>query len=177
MIVDIKIQSRLVKVDLDKLSVRGRALAEAIAATPGSHNGDIWMEADKPIRETTPGWEMWFTPVEAAQPERRPWRGWDKRRFTDPVAYIEKEAAKIPPGWHVLGAHPHQPVPTAAEAAATREATSDQVLAYLRERGRVITAATWRSYVGRGQAPAPVRHVGRTPIYDLTAVDSWLARN
>jgi len=46
------------------------------------------------------------------------------------------------------------------------EWTTADVVAYLATKGRKVTAATWYSYVSRGQAPAPKRHVGRTPVWD-----------
>lgn len=179
LIVDIRLGGRAVQIDLDRLSPRARAMAEAIAAHPARVAGDIWMEADRPIRDTEPDWRHWYTEAEAALPERRPWRGWSALPLgeQDPHERLEVEAAKVPPGWHVLGAHPRRPVASMGVAAAAREATSAQVLEYLRERGRAITPATWRSYVGRGQAPRPVRHTGRTPIWDLGEVDVWLSRS
>lgn len=157
------------KVDPDRLTPHARALAEAIAEA--GDTVDIWMEADAPIRDTTPGWEVWFTEAEAALPERRPWRGWSNTPLgrADPHMRLEREAAKVPPGWHVLGAHPRQdPKP------AVREVTSAQVLDYLRKHGRDITPATWRSYVSRGQAPKPSKWVGRTPIWYLDDIEAWV---
>lgn len=63
------------------------------------------------------------------------------------------------------------PVPT------DRELTAEQVVATINhQRPEVrMTARTWRSYVSRGQAPEPVRHVGRTPLWDLDQVLAWLA--
>lgn len=170
--VDIEIGGQRVKVHLDRLTPTARALAQAIADTPSRSAVDIWMEADAPIRDTTPDWQMWYTPAEAARPLRRPWRGWSTQPLngTDPHDRLEHEARKIPTGWHVLGAHPHRPLP----APSVREATAAQVLAYLATRGRTIGAKTWAAYVTRSQAPAPVRHVGRTPLWDLDAVDAWL---
>jgi len=171
--IDISLGGRAVKVDLDRLTPTARALAEAIADTPGRAAVDIWMEADAPISETTPDWRSWFTPEEAARPERRPWRGWSTVPLgdRDPHERLEHEARKVPPGWHVLGAHPDRPLPSAGPM---REATSVQVLEYLRQRGRAITPATWRSYVARSQAPAPARHVERTPLWNLDDIDQWL---
>lgn len=37
------------------------------------------------------------------------------------------------------------------------------------------TPGTWRSYTARGQAPSPVRHVGRTPVWDADQVRAWAA--
>lgn len=38
-----------------------------------------------------------------------------------------------------------------------------------------ITAATWRSYVARGNAaaPRPVRHIGSTPLWSASEVMAW----
>lgn len=180
MTVDIHIGGKAATIDLDRLSPRARALAEAIADHPARVAGDIWMEADSPIRDTTPYWDVWFTEAEAAEPERRPWRGWSAVKLgkgEDAHDRLEVEAAKIPPGWHVLGAHPRRPVPSMAEAAATREATTAQVIAYLAQRGRTIGRATWSHYVSHGQAPEPMRRVARTPIWDLDDVDAWLSRS
>jgi hypothetical protein len=175
MIVDMRLGGEPVKVDLDRLTPTARTLAEAIAAHPARVAGDIWMEADLPLRETLPDWDLWYTPEEAERPERRPWRGWSAEPLNgkDPHDRLEYEARKVPPGWHVLGAHPDRPVPSSGPI---REATTEQVLAYLRQHGRGITAATWRSYVGRNQAPQPSRHVGRTPLFDLDEVARWHTR-
>lgn len=36
-----------------------------------------------------------------------------------------------------------------------------------------VKARTWHSYVARSQAPKPIRHIGRTPLWDAAAVRSW----
>ena len=38
-----------------------------------------------------------------------------------------------------------------------------------------VTANTFSGYVARGQAPAAVRHVGRTPLWDEAKVIEWVA--
>lgn len=50
-----------------------------------------------------------------------------------------------------------------------QEITSDEV-AELAGVGR----NTFLSYVSRKQAPQPVRHVGRTPVWDAEEIDHWL---
>jgi len=50
------------------------------------------------------------------------------------------------------------------------ELTRDEVAALIS-----IRRNTWSSYVARGQAPAPSRYVGRTPVWTRTAVDAWQA--
>lgn len=41
------------------------------------------------------------------------------------------------------------------------------------ESGTEISASTWRSYVARGQAPAPVEKIGRTPLWKRGEVIEW----
>jgi hypothetical protein len=159
------------EIDLDRLSPRARALAEAIADSPLSTANEIWVESDEPIRARIPDWETWYSPERAEQGERRPWSAWDKYRATDPTDphdWLERQAAKIPAGWHVLGATPHRRVPTADTAL-----TAEQVLDTLKRHGRFIKASTWRSYVARGQAPAPVRRMGSTPLWDPADIEAF----
>lgn len=165
------------EVDLDKLSPRARALAEAVAASPLSTASEVWVESDAAIRDRLPDWETWYSAERAAQGERRPWSAWDKYRATDgidPHDWLERQAAKIPDGWHVLGADPHHPVPTQERG---EEWTSAQVLDYLATQGKHINATTWRSYVAREQAPQPVRKVGRTPLWDAAEIRARYARS
>lgn len=161
------------EVDLDALSPRARALAEAVAASPLQTATEVWVESDDPIKDRNPDWEHWYTEEQANQRERRPWRGWAKFKATSTksgVLYLEEQAAKIPAGWHVLGPDPQHRVESSAEM------TSEQVLAYLKSIGRPITAATWRSYVAREQAPQPVRKVGRTPLWDPSEIREFARR-
>lgn len=51
-----------------------------------------------------------------------------------------------------------------------REITSDEAAELAG-----ITRMTFSSYVAREQAPAPVRHVGRTPLWDEDEVKNWKA--
>lgn len=163
-------------VDLDILSPRARTLAEAVVQTELRTATNIWVEHDKPIRER-PDWQFWHTEDEASRPERRPWRGWGRypiESTVTPVEYLETEARKIPPGWHVLGADTVRPVASKESGAADSGMTRDMVLNYLRERGRPIGASTWTGYVARKQAPKPSRHVGRTPLWERRDIDDWL---
>lgn len=166
------------EVDLDALSPRARTLAEAVAAAPLQTAADICMEHERPIRDEDPDWAFWYTEEEAGRPERRSWRGW--ARFPadaaqgDAVRYLEREARKIPPDWHVLGYRPDTPAPSLAAGAADQGMTRDMVLRYLRDRGRNIAVSTWSSYVARGQAPKPARHVERTPLWDRADIDNFL---
>jgi predicted DNA-binding transcriptional regulator AlpA len=37
-----------------------------------------------------------------------------------------------------------------------------------------VTPDTFSGYVSRGQAPGPVRHVSRTPLWDEAKVQAWV---
>lgn len=168
-------------VDLDQLTPRARALAEAIADCPGARPLDIWMEHARPIREALPDWEQWYTEEEASRPERRRWRGWAPFRADSPmtaVAWLEREARKMPPDWHPYGARRDQPVPSREAGAADRYLTRDQVMEYMRDRGRDISVSTWDSYRARKPvplAPPPDRYVSRTPQWLEATIDRWLS--
>lgn len=53
--------------------------------------------------------------------------------------------------------------------------TTDDVVAFLESQGAPISPATWRSYVSRGQAPAPARTFGRSPAWRPAVVREWQA--
>lgn len=55
------------------------------------------------------------------------------------------------------------------------EWTTEQVLAWLAEQGSPVTAKTWSGYVSRGQAPAPARRIGRTPVWNPATIRTWYA--
>lgn len=47
------------------------------------------------------------------------------------------------------------------------------VLAYLRSVGAPISRPTWSAYVTRGQAPAPERVFGRSPVWRPDTIREW----
>lgn len=51
-------------------------------------------------------------------------------------------------------------------------ATAD-VLAYLASAGSPIARATWATYVRRGQAPAPARKIGHSPVWRPDVIRAW----
>lgn len=102
-------------VELERLSPRARALALAVAASLGGKAGPIWLEADRPYGES---WEhrppeerdAYADPARDARRALQEWNDWD-RWYADDTAdaywYLERQAAKLPEGWHVLGPDPH----------------------------------------------------------------------
>ncbi|MGU3438270.1 helix-turn-helix transcriptional regulator [Actinomycetes bacterium M1A6_2h] len=55
------------------------------------------------------------------------------------------------------------------------ELTTADVLALIEDRtGKALAAKTWTSYVARGQAPKPARHISRTPLYARDEIEEWI---
>jgi predicted DNA-binding transcriptional regulator AlpA len=56
------------------------------------------------------------------------------------------------------------------------ELTLSEVLTLIEaSTGKAIASSTWRSYVARGQAPKPARHLSRTPLYSREDIEAWIA--
>ncbi|MFI9463742.1 hypothetical protein [Streptomyces xiamenensis] len=162
-------------VNLDDLTPRARALAEALAQ--GSL--DIWVESEAPLRDRVPDWEQWYTPERAEQPERRPWRGWARYpadSTVTPVEHLEYEATKIPPDWRVIGSSPFQPVPSFAAAAADAHLDRRDVPRYLSSRGAPMDPAGWDTLRGTGHLPEPDRYVAGRPQWRPASLDAYAAR-
>jgi predicted DNA-binding transcriptional regulator AlpA len=52
--------------------------------------------------------------------------------------------------------------------------TTDQVIDLIKEEtGTEISISTFRGYVSRGQAPAPVEKIGRTPLWKRSDIIEW----
>jgi hypothetical protein len=175
-------------IDLDALTPRARALAEAVAQLPGGEKraGSILCEHRIKTRgDVTPNPEVWLTPEQCAEPARMTWAQWDQYRADSEVPaieYLERQARKIGPEWRIvsaIGAIDHYPeVPSSEAAAADDLLTARGVVEYLgRKHDRHINPGTWRAYVARDQAPAAVRRVGREGLWSPADIDAWATRN
>jgi hypothetical protein len=167
-------------VDLDTLTPRARALAEAVAQRLGGRCV-IWLQSKKTVREAVPGADRFYSADELDRPYTMGWSGWSNYPADSAMSqhdYLEQQARRIPPQYSIVGADAQQPVPSFAEAAADQDMTRDQVLDYIAAKtGRPrITPGTWSSYTSRKQAPTPSRYVGRTPLWSPATIDAWLAR-
>lgn len=164
-------------VDLDALTPRARALAEAVAQRHGCRCV-VWLQSDATIRQVIPDAERYYKADEVDGPYRMGWSGWSHYPADSAMSqhdYLEQQARRIPPQYSIVGAFPSQPVPSFEEASQDRGMTRDQVLEYIRQAtGRQIAPSTWSSYTARKQAPGPSRYVGRTPLWDPPAIDAWL---
>ncbi|NRQ35968.1 hypothetical protein HII36_29660 [Nonomuraea sp. NN258] len=170
------------EVELDELSPRARALAEAISHCPDAVAGTIRLRSDKRIRDVQPQWEAYFTPEQADQPLTMDWARWDRYPADSsmPAAeWLERQAAKIPPGWRIVGATPSslggEPLVQVDDSSTLM--TAEAVVAYLATHGRYMTAASWRSkaHPSKGLAPEPADRVGRTPLWERADVDAWIS--
>lgn len=154
------------EVDTGKLTGGGLALFKALQRPHASL--DIPMHSRKTRREMGHTAGTWISDEDLDRPVFVSWRGWayyPADSTMDIHEYLNREAMKIDPGYAPAEADPYP-----------ARMTADQVLAYLKSNGREITAATWRSYVARGQAPKPVEYVSRTPLWDAAAVEQWHGR-
>lgn len=164
-------------VDLEQLSPRARALAEAVDASLSATASTIWIESDQPRGEQWRSEEQraaYGDPDRDTEPRRQQWSAWDRFYADAPESgewYLERQAAKIPAGWHVIASDLRTAVATT-----DRELTAEQVVATiaLHRPGTTMTARTFRSYVSRGQAPKSLPHAGRTPLWDSDVILEWL---
>lgn len=154
------------QVDPDRLTPAGRALLRALQQPHASL--DIPLRSRRTRREMGMRPGPFLTEEDLDQPVKVSWRGWSRYpadSAMDVHEYLDREAMKLDPEYEVADGEPYP-----------ARMTIGQVLAYLNARGRAITAATWRAYVARDQAPRPGEHVGRTPLWDADEVRAWAAR-
>lgn len=173
------------QVDLEQLTPRARALAEAVAQMPGGRKGagEILCEhRTLTRRDMTRDAERWLSPEQMDQPARQTWSAWDKYPADSEMPareYLERQARKIPPEWAIVSAMmvgqvQPEPVPSASAGAADDLLTVRGVVDHLqRHHGRHIMPGTWRSYAARSQAPAAVSRVGRESLWSPADVDAW----
>lgn len=174
-----------VVIDLDALTPRARALAEAVAQLPGARKGAgeiLCHHRTKTRGEMTPDAETWLPPELLAKPAQQSWARWDIYRADSgvpPVEYLEQQARKIPPEWRIvcgraIGLPDPAPVASSQAGGDDDRLTPRAVVEYLAtHHKRHIGPSTWRSYASRGQAPAPVGHVGRESLWAPSDVDAW----
>lgn len=166
-------------VDLDQLTPRARALAEAIAQRPGQRIGEIVLQSDAAIADQLPDGDRYAwrrtSPLDAYGLD-----DWWQLRATDcrtAVQWLEIEArARVPLGWHVLGARRDTPVPSLLAGAADRHLTRDGVLDYMRARGAGMGIQAWDRFRGTGHTPEPDRYVQRAPQWHPETIDAYIDR-
>lgn len=160
------------EVDLDRLSPRARALALTVAACLGGKAGVVWIESDRPRREGMTDAEraVYGDPARDEQPVRQEWSAWDRFHADAPEDaywYLERQAHKIPEGWHVIGPTPHERV------APPEQPTEDWFVADAAEHMGIAAASTRKALARLGVRPyrhEPAPHGGFRSLYAAAAV-------
>ncbi|MFD7615816.1 hypothetical protein [Streptomyces sp. NPDC059802] len=184
------------KVELDELTPRARALAEAFAQN-GGRPGLVLMEQDALIRDTVPNWEHYY-PDRGDQHPRRTFGNWatllpsipvgeplsqgessvtgaaDAR--TTPVEWLEREVRTWPLDWYVVSATGCDPVPSMEAGAADCYLTPDTVLEYMRKGGRPMSVSAWDALRGTSYLPTPDRYVCGMPQWRPETIDAFMGR-
>lgn len=150
------------EVDLDALTPKARALAEAVAAQTFHNCVKIW------VRNIVTG-------------ENRPWRGWmahypAESKIT-PAGFLEMEARKFPPDWQVP-VQDSSRRPQEWEVRHTDDLMNrDEALARLRAQGAAVPIDN----LFRGDMPRPIRHVATgtasMPLWSAAEIDQWATTN
>lgn len=170
------------RIDLDRLTPRARALAEAIATGPARGRGrdavaclprqvigdGTVADAVRRVLDAPVG-----SPLNASVVVWGSWSAYPADSAMDPHDYLEEQARRIPGAYIPVG-QLHTPATAAQDAVDDHGITRAEVLDLLRRRGVSVAPDTWSSYVARGRAPQPVRHVGRTPLWDRQAILRWV---
>jgi hypothetical protein len=171
------------EIDLDRLSPRARALAQAWHARMLPCRGAVVIQSARTIREMDPDADpTWYTPEQLDAPHRVVWTSWSyypQNSTMDPHDYLEQQAQRLPVGYVVVGPHRADRVPSVQEAMGDAHLiTRAQLLEELRRLGRPIAAATLDLYRSPRFAPAgfpqPVQFVGRTPLWDLRHAEEYV---
>lgn len=173
-----------VDVDLDRLTPRARALAEAWANSDMGCRGLVLLESARTIREMDPGASpAWFTQEQMDQPHSLAYDSWSAyppASAVDPHDYLEQQIARMPIGYYVTGRDAVHRVPSADAARGDAEhLTKPQVMELLRDLGRPISPTTMDNYRSRPPAdwPQPVTYVGRTPLWRRSAIEAYAQRH
>lgn len=180
-------------IDLDALTPKARALAEALLASAQAAKTAIGIdEAQGAIAVETRTAAPPMTTAQRAvygedphreqQPDGSRRRAWvmPRMRADDPrdaAAWIEHQVREnIPPDWYPVGAVRGARVPSADAGAADVALTRDQVIEYMRRQGQPMAIQGWDTLRGTGHLPEPDRFVSGRPQWRPDTIDAYLAR-
>jgi hypothetical protein len=173
--------------DLEQLTPRARALAEALhdtmqQHTPGGTALDVLFESDwtnGELADRPPRVPDAYRPVK--DPEERGQRiiRWgplpSAAGSVRLINWLEDEARKIPAGWYPIGA-PRQPrVPSWEAGRDDRYLTRDQALAYLRDHGAGMSLTAWDT-LRATPVLEPDRYAGTKPQWRPETLQTFLDR-
>ncbi|MEV5204391.1 hypothetical protein [Streptomyces sp. NPDC053720] len=184
------------EVELDDLTPRARALAEAFAQHPLGGALAVVMEKDALIRDTVRHWEQrypgrgderprvirseWVLRPVPVPDDLPPGAGWPREgasiaRLTA-QEWLEREVRRWPLDLYAVGAPGCDPVPGMAAGAADRVLTPDTVLEYLHRAGRPMGIEVWDAMRGTSYLPAPDRIVCGIPQWRPETLAAFIAR-
>lgn len=183
--------SPLAEVDLDTLTPKARALAEAIHASPGHQPLGVLCDTGR-----TKGEGRNHAYLHGVGPEADEIGKQSDLRFmgnleplredavTTPEEWLEYNARQMPvDAWPIAGAVSRMEprtdrVPSADAARTDRCLTRDQALEYMRNAGQPIGPVGWSLLWSAGHLPAPRHHAlgGRMPLWHIDDLDAYLKR-
>ncbi|MFF9559322.1 hypothetical protein ACF1DY_26325 [Streptomyces albus] len=176
------------QVELDDLTPKARAFAEAIADCPGAAPLRIlWASGRK--RKDGQNFRLRYgtgpdADAKGEEPEVAVCGNWSPLpadSLMTAVEWLEREVRTMPVDAYPLAAAPlggprGQTVPTAAAAAQDRYLVRENVLDYLRNKGHPLDVTAWDTLTGTGHLPEPDRYVCRQPQWKPETIDAFLAR-
>ncbi|WJV44530.1 hypothetical protein [Streptomyces flavofungini] len=179
------------EVDLDTLTPKARALAEAIHDSPGHKPLAVLcdtgkLKGDHPDFRTIRGYSP-EADAGAVQPDLRLISNWNPapKDSTTAEEWLERNARSIPvSAWPVAGCETRlrareRRVPSADAAREDRCLTLDQVILHTVDAGVPMHASGWSLLCKVGNTPPP-RHLalgGRMPLWHVDDVDAYLHRD
>lgn len=156
------------QVDLDELTPRARALAEAFGDSFDHQALDVLLECRDAHGE-----------IQHAR--TRAWSRFPADSAMSATEWLEREATSLPVGSYAVAAAPMggprgPRVPSADAAAADLYLTRTQVLDHMRRRGADLGTQGWDTLRGTGHLPEPDRYVCRQPQWRPASVDAYIDR-
>jgi hypothetical protein len=180
------------EVDLDMLTPKARALAEAIHMSAGHQPLGVLCDTGRTKGDSPNHAYVHGTGAEAdaigAQPDVRFMRNLEplpRDAVTSPEEWLEYNARQMPfDSWPIAGARSRleplaERVPSAEAAREDRCLSRDQALRRLADRGVVVSNDAWIMLQKAGGAPEP-RHFalgGRMPLWHVDDVDAYAGRD
>ena len=169
------------EVDLDTLTPKARALAEAIHGCLGHQPLAIVLRTGR-LKGDSPNFTyIWGdNAAKAAEPEQVTVRNWSVMRADSPmsaVEWLEREARTIPLSAYPVGPVGGEPVPSMEAGADDQYLTRDSVLDYMRTQDCPMDVTAWDTLRGTGHLPEPDRYVCGRPQWRPETIDAYASRD
>lgn len=181
-----------VDIDLDTLTPKARALAEAIHASTGHQPLGVLCDTGQTKGDNPNHTYLHGTGPKAdeigAQPDLRFMTNLEplpRNAVTSPEEWLEYNARQMPyDAWPIAGARSRmeplkERVPSAEAAREDRCLNRDQALRYLADQGVVVSNDAWILLQKAGNAPEPRHYAlgGRMPLWHVDELDAYARRD